>query len=158
MATLSVLNTNKLSEYTTDLSDKRRRRAELHENELVQINTYMSQWLLGAISGDQTLMNTSLAGLADLYDSTITPPTNNVGAIVTASNSRRGTAISLSAGTNTITFSSAMTTATYSLTVYPYTSLGGNIQYSIAPASRTVNGFTIITASAGSLDYIALEN
>jgi hypothetical protein len=158
MATLSNLNTNKLSEYTTALSDKRRRRAEISESDLVQINTYMSQWLLGAVSGDAALMSVSLAGLSEIYDSTITPPSNTIVSAVTASNSRRGVGVTLSAGTNVITFSSAMSTSTYSLSAYPYTSLGGNIQYSIAPTSRTVNGFTIITASAGKLDFIALEN
>jgi hypothetical protein len=32
------------------------------------------------------------------------------------------------------------------------------IQISVDPASRTVNGFTLIAASAGKLDYIALYN
>ena len=155
---LTTLNTAKYSEYETRLGEKRRRLAELSENDLVRINTQINQWVIGAISGNAAVMAAAIIELESIYDEDITPPVNNIGAVITESNTRRGVGVTLAAGSNAITFSSALTTTTYSLCAYPYTASGGNIQYSIDPASRTVNGFTIVTASAGKLDYIALEN
>ena len=155
---LTTLNTAKYSEYETRLASKRRRLAELSENDLVRINTQLCQWILGAISGDATVQSTALAELEEIYDDTITPPTSLIAASVTSLNSRRGRSVAIVAGSNAITFSSALPAATYSLTIRTFTSNGGQIQYSIDPTTLTVNGFTLVSASNGFLDYIALYN
>lgn len=156
---LSTLNTAKYNEHATNISNKSRRLAEQSEEDLVKINHQLAQWLLGAVSGDEAIMATALATLKEIYDDdTIESPDNNINSVVTAVTTRRGVNVTLTAGSNVISFSSAMPAATYSLTVRTYTALGGQIQYSIDPTSQTVNGFTIVVASAGKLDYIALYN
>jgi len=153
---LSLLNTAKYSQYLTNLSSKYRRLAELDQADLTRIDHQMAQWLLGAISGDSALQAAALAELAVIYDEDLIPPSNVIGSTPTTLNTRVGIAVTLTAGSNAITFSSALSTASYSLLAYPYTASGGNVQYSIDPASRTINGFTIIVASAGKLDYSAI--
>jgi hypothetical protein len=159
MSTLSVLNTNKYSEYETRIASKRRRLIELSEDDMVRINHQMAQWLLGAVSGNAALMASALAELKELYDdSTIAAPTNLIGSTLTENNTQRGVAVSITAGSQTIPFSSAMSTTAYSLVLFAYTSTGGMIQISSDPTLRTVNGFQLTAASAGKLDFIALEN
>jgi hypothetical protein len=158
MAVLSTLNSAKYTEHTTNLSNKRRRLAEVSEKDLVKINYNVMQWLLGAVSGNATIQTAALTELESIYDDTITPPDNLVTSTVTESTTRRGTGISLSAGDNTVTFSSAMPAATYSLTYNTYTASGGQVQWTQDPATRTVNGFEIWVASACKIDYIALYN
>jgi 3-oxoacyl-ACP reductase-like protein len=155
---LTTLNTAKYSEYETRIATKRRRLIELSEDDMVRINHQIVQWLLGAVSGDAIIQSAALAELEEIYDETITPPTSLIAASVTSLNSRRGRSVAIVAGSNAITFSSALPAATYSLTIRTFTSNGGMIQYSVDPTSLTVNGFTLVSASNGFLDYIALYN
>jgi hypothetical protein len=156
---LSTLVKAKYDEHTTNLSSKRRRLSEISEKDLTKINMQMSLWNLGAISGNSSLQTDALTEISSILDdASITPPASVIGATVTESTTRRGVAVTIAAGSNAITFSSAMPAATYSLQPFAYTATGGMIQISVDPASRTVNGFTLIAASAGKLDYIALYN
>lgn len=158
MSTLSTLNTTKYSEYTDRLSNKRRRLSELSENDLVKILTQCVQLFYGEIYGDAAVSAAAKTELEVLYDATITIPTSQIGASVTESSTRRGTGVSLTAGDNTITFSSALPAATYSLTFITYTASGGQVMWTHDPADRTVNGFSINVVSNCKLDYIALYN
>ena len=154
---LSLLNTAKYSQYLTNLSSKYRRLAELDQADLTRIDHQMAQWLLGAISGDSALQAAALAELAVIYDEDLIPPSSVIGSTPTALNTRVGIGVTLAAGSNTITFSSALSTTNYALShPFAYTSNGGLIQFSVDPASRTVNGFTLVAASAGKLDYSAI--
>jgi hypothetical protein len=158
MAVLSTLNSAKYTEHTTNLSNKRRRLAEVSEKDLVKITYNIGQWLLGAVSGDASIQSAALTELGVIYDDTITPPDNLVGSTVTESTTRRGVNVSLLAGLNTVSFSSAMPAATYSLTHTVYTASGGQVQWTQDPSTRTVNGFQIWVAAACKIDYIALYN
>jgi hypothetical protein len=158
MATLSTLVNNKYDEHVTNLEDHRPRRAELTETDLLKSVTQQVRWLMGAVNGSATEMTAALAELEEIYDSTITSPTNLVGSTVTELNTRRGQEVALTAGNNTIAFSSAMDSADYTLTFICYTSEGGMIQWSYDPDDQTVNGFDIHVASAGFINYIAIAN
>lgn len=155
MAVLTTLNNTKYSEYDTRISSKRRRLAELSENDLVRINLQLSQWLLGVISGNSTISSAALTELESLYDEAITPPTSIISSPGTTANSRIGVGVTLTAGTNAITFASVFTSDDYALTLNTYTASGGQVQYTQDPTTRTVNGFTIWVAAACKLDYIA---
>lgn len=156
MSVLTTLNTTKYSEYDTLLSTKRRRLAELSENDLVRISLQLNQYLLGVITGNSTISSAALTELEDLYDETIDPPSTVIGTTPSTTNTRIGVGVVLTSGTNNITFSSSMTSASYALTLNTYTASGGQIQYTQDPTTRTVNGFTIWVAAAGKLDYTAI--
>jgi len=158
MSDLSTLNTAKSSEYDTRLATKRRRLVEISENELLQIVTQCVQLFYGEIYGNAAVATAAKAALEELYDDTITLPASQVGATPTELNTRRGKGVVLTAGLNTITFTSAISSADYTLIPWAYTATGGQIQISIDPALCTVNGFQIYSASAGRLNYFAILN
>lgn len=155
MAVLTTLNNTKYSEYDTRISSKRRRLAELSENDLVRINLQLSQWILGVISGNSAISSAALTELESLYDEAITPPTSIISSPGTTANSRIGVSVTLTAGVNAVTFASVFSSDDYALTLNAYTASGGQVQYTQDPATRTVNGFTIWVAAACKLDYIA---
>jgi hypothetical protein len=74
MAVLSTLNSAKYTEHTTNLSNKRRRLAEISEKDLVKIIYNHCQWFLGVISGDEAIQSEALAELSAIYGEDITPP------------------------------------------------------------------------------------
>ena len=121
---------------------------------------YLAQyvrWLAGAVSGSAVEQSAALAELEDIFDSTITPPDNLVGSTVTELNTRRGKA-AVTAGANTIAFSSAMSSADYTLTFNSYTISRWYDQWTYDESAKTVNGFDITVAANGYVEYIAIAN
>ena len=155
MAVLSTLNVNKYAEHATNVSNKYRRAAEESENDLVKINHQLGQWLLGVISGDSTIQSAALTELGVIYDDTITPPTSVISSTPSTANTRIGVGVALSAGNNTVPFSSSIGSTLYSLTWNCYSASGGMVQWTQNPATRTATQFQIWVASAAKIDYQA---
>jgi hypothetical protein len=69
---------------------------------------------------------------------------------------RKAKATAITAGANTITFSSAIAADTYTLVLRAYDADGNPIDVAVDSDSYTVNGFTLTAATAGRLDYAAI--
>lgn len=153
--TLSSLNLAKYDEHVENLANKRRRRAEVTENEMVKVLAQTVEWLLAAVEGNQTRQTTAISALATIYGETITPPTNSITTTLTEANTR-GAIVDLTSGDNTITFASVFETG-YLLFVNCYTEEGGQVYYTQDPDDRAASGFDINVVSACKCDYLAIK-
>jgi hypothetical protein len=157
MAVLKTLINNKYDEHVEQLEAGRNRQAELTETELVKSLTQELRWAMGAIAGDSAEQSAAITELESIYDTTITAPTSVVGTTPTSLNTRVGKKVALTAGNNTISFSSALNSADYALNFNCYTANGGMNQWTYDPDDDTAAGFTIHVASAGYITYTAIE-
>lgn len=81
----------------------------------------------------------------------------SVGTTTTAASfNLRGASQAIVAGSNTIVFSTPMTTSTYALSIRIRYSDGSDVQ--VNETSKSQTGFVIDAADAGTLNYIAVEN
>lgn len=158
MAVLKTLTNNKYEEHVGYLDGGRRRRAELTENEMVKSTYQVVRWLLGAVSDDQTEQNAAITELEEIFDTTITAPTNTIGSTVTELNTRRGKAVALTAGNNTVTFASPFDDTDYTLTFITYTASGGQVQWTHSDSDEDATGFDIWVAAACKINYQAIHN
>jgi len=100
------------------------------------INTNGVQGITGA------LMNTALIDLSDS---------------IFFGERREGKGEVIAAVGTVIVFATPMTTDQYVVLVRPYDSLGDFIEWKVDPTLMTANGFTIVPAADGLLDYHAVS-
>ena len=155
MALIPTATNNLYDTYSNELVNGRRRRAENYENTEVRALAQMVRLHAAYIAGDQVEAAAAIAELEVIFGVTFTPPTNIISTSPTELNTRLGVEVSLTAGNNTITFSSAMPVDTYALMFNVYGATGGQVQWTQDPATRTVNGFEINVAANCKMDYYA---
>lgn len=158
MGSYTTLADAKYEEHVGYLENKRRRQAEVSENVLIKSLASGLRWAIGAISGSNAEMTAAMTELADIYEETVTAPTNLIAATSTETNTRKGTAVAVTAGNNTITFSSAFDDDGYVLIWTASTASGDQNAARQDPSTRATTGFDIYVAANGSIDYIAMEN
>ena len=158
MAVLKTITNSKYDEHVGFLNNGRRRRAELTENDMVKYLAQYVRWLAGCIAGDQSEQTAALTELGTIFATTVTPPTNLVGATLTELNTRWNSAVALTAGSNTVTFASTFADTDYTLTFICYTANGGMVQWTYSDSDKSATGFDIFVASNCKIDYIAIHN
>jgi len=157
MAVLKTLFNNKYDEHVLNLSSGNRRAAELTENHLVKAVSALGYYVFGVITGDTAVQEEAHANLEDIFDEDITVPTFLIETTETDLSTRRGKGVSLAAGDNTVTFSSAFDGTNYSLTPpFCYTDTGNPVSATVDPSTRTSSGFTVHVPVSCKLDYYAV--
>ena len=158
MAVLKTLAQSVYTTFTGYLTGGRKRLAELYENTMNKSDHQQLRWVYGCITGDTVEQAAALTELAEIHGTSITTPTNTIGSTVTELNTRRGKAVALTSGNNTVTFASTFSDANYTLTFIVYTASGGQVQWTHSDSDETASGFDIWVAAACKINYTAIYN
>lgn len=155
MAVLYTTTKAKYDEHVTNLTTKRRRTTEKSENYIVKTALALTHLLYGACTDNASIQAAAKADLETIFGTTFTVPTFIFGTGTVEANQRRANRVAVTAGTNTITFSSDFDGTDYGLSFTVYTADGYPNDWRQDPDNRTASGFDIYVVANGFIDYVA---